>query len=1004
MTNIKYIFINVKHCKIHEWNQVFDETTQQITEFENTPIKYPIKPVKYFVREKELEELVNLLNLHRTIAVVGPGGTGKKQIVFQYAFKRSDQYHHIVWFNFESIAAFTDVVHQLAGELGIATKIEDKTRPFYVILKEIYKSFNNHCVLFVFDNVLDKKVFEYFLDSSIPDDNFTLHIVLISQLENWDDEEIYCLKVTPLDELTSYTLLKEELGADYVQNSEKLWKDLAGYVGHLPLAIHLISGYVKQCKRNNLHFDIAKYIHDIDRGSSEDVPYESVKKTLDMLYQEKRSKLARRLINVSAFLNPYYINIDSLKCFIDSYDVNNFNYALNLIESYSLIKRNGSKIIMHPVIQQWIRSDQKQRQSVEKYYKLALESVLNKENNYVHRTSVLKYASANLPTILSYKKSKKEMLQCFSQYGYEQPLENIFRSESKANVSLKIKEYGLLHYAIESRNARIVELICSFDIDVNMQYGFKQNTPLHIASEIGCKNIVKYLLKKKARRNIINIDGHTPIHIASMGLHHDIIDLLIEENTNLINSLDNNKRTSLHLALLSHNFGYEEAVNKTVTLLLNNGANLEQPDLEGRTVLHYAAKGAYHQILPMILENRSELLKMADNMGWTSLHIALTNNCYEHGEHLRNTVSVLIENDQVLKAIGKSGLNKLEHEVNDSDDITARLLKNGTAMSDWQDKADGAEIYEQLVNIQDNMGRTPLQIAVSEYTTRNEISTTNIIKLLIDKGASLLVEDKMGQNVLHYAAKGARHQVIPILIDKAPKLLNMTDRAGRKPLDYAYDKYKSKIDPDVSKTVILLFSKGSVNIKDCLNRTTAHYAALCANYRFLGTLLKDYPNLLNQPDAEGWTPLHLAVNADNSIQINDIIITVELLIKMGATVESKNKMGHIVLHLAAGCARHNIVSLILKQQSSLVNIADNSGRTPLFYALERYGPRKEGNPADKNYIPGNEDYVLETARLLLKYEARTDITINGFSPFDILTSEQRQHLKSYCDNFKHIQS
>jgi ankyrin repeat protein len=75
----------------------------------------------------------------------------------------------------------------------------------------------------------------------------------------------------------------------------------------------------------------------------------------------------------------------------------------------------------------------------------------------------------------------------------------------------KLDDNGLTaqHYAIQSRNPIIIEILALFGNDVNVQ-DTKGNTPLHHSIEIGDINMIKILLEYKADITIKNDIGFTP--------------------------------------------------------------------------------------------------------------------------------------------------------------------------------------------------------------------------------------------------------------------------------------------------------------------------------------------------------------------------------------------------------------------------------------------------------------------------------------------------------------
>ena len=58
------------------------------------------------------------------------------------------------------------------------------------------------------------------------------------------------------------------------------------------------------------------------------------------------------------------------------------------------------------------------------------------------------------------------------------------------------------------------------------------NSPIHLATQMGFKDIVSLLLKFKCDVNILNSDGLTPLYVATQKGFNDIIQILIQNNAN----------------------------------------------------------------------------------------------------------------------------------------------------------------------------------------------------------------------------------------------------------------------------------------------------------------------------------------------------------------------------------------------------------------------------------------------------------------------------------------
>ena len=56
----------------------------------------------------------------------------------------------------------------------------------------------------------------------------------------------------------------------------------------------------------------------------------------------------------------------------------------------------------------------------------------------------------------------------------------------------------------------------------------RKRTPLHVAAEEGEKEVVKFLLSKKAEAIIADLDGNAPVDLAAKKQHKEVVSILLK--------------------------------------------------------------------------------------------------------------------------------------------------------------------------------------------------------------------------------------------------------------------------------------------------------------------------------------------------------------------------------------------------------------------------------------------------------------------------------------------
>jgi len=178
-----------------------------------------------------------------------------------------------------------------------------------------------------------------------------------------------------------------------------------------------------------------------------------------------------------------------------------------------------------------------------------------------------------------------------------------------------------LHYA---SNVEVAELLLKHGADPNAQDN-EGNTPLHVAVREGDLDMVELLIKY-ANPNIKNNKGLLPIHYAK---NCQIMTKLLQITKDL----------NIRDATLLHNAA-KNGCKEVAKFLLDNGADPNVRDDEGRTPLHYASNV---EVAELLLKHGADP-NAQDNEGNTPLHVALYDERIEVARLLISVANVYIPN------------------------------------------------------------------------------------------------------------------------------------------------------------------------------------------------------------------------------------------------------------------------------------------------------------------------------------------------------------------------
>lgn len=557
-----------------------------------------------------------------------------------------------------------------------------------------------------------------------------------------------------------------------------------------------------------------------------------------------------------------------------------------------------------------------------------------------------------------------------------------------------------------------------FDINIQDEEG---NTPLHIASEKGNTDLVKFLIDNGAKTNIKNNRKETASQVAATKGNHETAEILNPEyipdpklvkkpnykkdvhfpvnissatiDSNLLELIKNDKKDSVSEIITKQPFLLKEQFKpfgtnmlmyaayhgswKTVKLLAASGSDLSQKDIHGNDSLLYIIKSARleeeytiqpgHFLSLRILLDAGVSPNTRDVEGKTILHYLVYQGHFNLVKYFLNRGS-----DPNIK--DNDGVTPLHLAAQEQNRRIAELL--------LQHNAD--------INAGDNENRTPFW-----QLCANGDTDTLLFNLFINKKPDLTIKTKNGESLLERIKQSGYEKFFPEAVKSYPE-----------------EKLVLEEEEKEYKIMQKQFSGKGVNWRNEKGLTLLELAVKYAKLQDVKTLLekKAQVNLKNQ---EGETPLMIASEKGN-LEIASLLIEygadvnvkskigntclmssafhgneelAKILVKRGAIPSVKNEFGDSALTIAAKYGNKSIVEFLLSERVN-PNIANKNGGTALM-AASRAGDReiveillqKRANP-NLRYSDGANALVfaiekehLDIMKILIKNRAKSDIQL-----------------------------
>ncbi|EHK97886.1 putative Serine/threonine-protein phosphatase 6 regulatory ankyrin repeat subunit B [Glarea lozoyensis 74030] len=513
----------------------------------------------------------------------------------------------------------------------------------------------------------------------------------------------------------------------------------------------------------------------------------------------------------------------------------------------------------------------------------------------------------------------------------------------------------LLARAAENGNLAMAKLLCVKGANVDSKSD-SAHTPIFWAVINGHQEIVAYFLRATAKPDVNEIDkfsNYTLLSEAVNAGHLKIVEQLIDAGADVQKQSGSSRETALSYAArlgrkeirkegtLKHAGGYDDLVFLLLTL---GGADLESKDESGRTPIIWAALEGETTTVKLLsrlnanIESQDEDLRTSLSWAASEGNIAV--------------VDVLLENTAEIESRDKSGPKSQEYVVKRLLDAKASVLStdyDGRNPLSWATSLGSGGVVRLLlqqdpvtqIETQDSKGLTALHRAV-------ECGANDPVELILNAEPNLNIKDKNQETPLGLGARKDDESVVLQLLE-ADANPNVQDHLGRTPLFSAIhsdhdtaalrmldNELDTEKHPTFSPTPLqaavfqysyevvdkLLTRGADVSGMDIQGRTAIHIAAVEGPSKRALTLrttmilfLKYMTTLMDkagmhftmdQPDNDGWTPLHWAAKAGDKE-------VVQLFLDAGADPNLKEKLNNwSPLGVAQYHDRHSVVETLIK--------------------------------------------------------------------------------------------
>lgn len=496
-------------------------------------------------------------------------------------------------------------------------------------------------------------------------------------------------------------------------------------------------------------------------------------------------------------------------------------------------------------------------------------------------------------------------------------IEILLKYGANPNDILDKNGTSVLHFAANSGNEQIVNLLLNASADINIQDRDMQ-TPLMIAAGFKNKRVVQLLLLKGADINLSDKEGRTVVMRSP-----DIIPFINLSSVEL-NKTDNNGHTLLHWAAIWDN---PRLVQKLIRAGLN--PNISSPS--GKAPLMSAAYNASNSAIKFLIQSGADIHQQ-DNEGATALLYAVIGH-----KDSPETVNLLLKNHSDINHADNHGQTALMLASERGFEKSVKLLLGKGANLNLQDNLQGTALMHALIFKQYHIAQLLFQSGDNVQSNFPYNQLLAIVNISQNKhrhmGLAIKQDEQWGiaKNAIFLAIVENDLETLNKLISSGIDV-NLAGKDGITPLMFA------SIHAQTPIVSALLKADANVDAQSEQGDSALILAATFGQKNNVQELLKFHANV-NLKNKEGQTALFRASNLlwHENWQKADLqahIDILNLLLKGGAEVEVYDRNNESPLLLASSLVgHHQLVALLLEAGANPAH-SNNEGKNAWDYANE----------------------------------------------------------------------
>ena len=376
---------------------------------------------------------------------------------------------------------------------------------------------------------------------------------------------------------------------------------------------------------------------------------------------------------------------------------------------------------------------------------------------------------------------------------------DLIKQSHKQRSSLEARDgkgQTVLFHAVKGKQQRVVQWL--LDHEANVQAIDKEGfTPLHVAAQICDLKIAELLVSHGADVNALSVQNLTPLLCITGSEGVPVLRFFHSRGANL-HATDKDKNGITHKAALR---GDKAAL--LLKVVRDLGADMHAAGGQGNTPAHLAAESGSVSILDILAPKNATIYDSRNIWGYTPLMVA------SHAGKL-DAMRYMLKKGVPHNVVDASGRPLVQLTTEWGNPAVMQVLQEfGADFKNFATTADNAHpiwkaIHDGHLASVERILDSGLSIeykhqGVSLLQLAAEVGNADILRLLLERDATVNVADNHGWTPLHSAAYSGNIEFVLLILHKGGNK-EALDTQEWTPLDlaafYKYDDIVTALDPD----------------------------------------------------------------------------------------------------------------------------------------------------------------------------------------------------------------